>query len=66
MPWQPVASMLIIGGMVNVTAGLMWGINRLYFGPGGRKIMRDEYDFNLENRDLRVLEYRKMLAEAAK
>lgn len=39
MPWQPVASLLIIGGMVNVTAGLMYGINRLYFGSGVSSIV---------------------------
>jgi hypothetical protein len=33
MPWQPVPSLLIIMGMFNVTAGLMWSIDRLYYGP---------------------------------
>lgn len=32
MPWQTVPSLLIIGGAFNAAAGLMWGLDRLYYG----------------------------------
>lgn len=40
MPYQPVPSLLIIMGMFNATAGLMWGINRVYYGPKVRRSNR--------------------------
>jgi hypothetical protein len=32
MPWQTVPSLIIIGGAFNVVAGLLWGLDRLYYG----------------------------------
>jgi hypothetical protein len=33
MPWQTAPSLLIIMGMFNVTIGLMWTVDRVYYGP---------------------------------
>jgi hypothetical protein len=32
MAWQSVPSLLIIGGAFNAAAGLLWGLDRLYYG----------------------------------
>lgn len=32
MPWQAAPSLLIICGAFNVVAGLMWGLDRMYYG----------------------------------
>eukprot|EP00521_Asterionellopsis_glacialis_P001386 CAMPEP_0195258720 /NCGR_PEP_ID=MMETSP0706-20130129/7555_1 /TAXON_ID=33640 /ORGANISM="Asterionellopsis glacialis, Strain CCMP134" /LENGTH=69 /DNA_ID=CAMNT_0040312119 /DNA_START=58 /DNA_END=267 /DNA_ORIENTATION=- len=64
MPWQAAPSFIIIMGAFNVTAGLMWGIQRLSYGKD-RAILRDEWSYSLECRDDRVEEYRTMMKKAA-
>eukprot|EP00543_Licmophora_paradoxa_P009360 CAMPEP_0202474262 /NCGR_PEP_ID=MMETSP1360-20130828/92287_1 /ASSEMBLY_ACC=CAM_ASM_000848 /TAXON_ID=515479 /ORGANISM="Licmophora paradoxa, Strain CCMP2313" /LENGTH=70 /DNA_ID=CAMNT_0049101371 /DNA_START=437 /DNA_END=649 /DNA_ORIENTATION=- len=63
MPWQTVPSLAIIFGMFNVTAGAIWGIDKIAYG--GRPILRDDWEYNLDGRDQRVLQYRKELAKQA-
>eukprot|EP00540_Astrosyne_radiata_P012461 CAMPEP_0116853194 /NCGR_PEP_ID=MMETSP0418-20121206/17763_1 /TAXON_ID=1158023 /ORGANISM="Astrosyne radiata, Strain 13vi08-1A" /LENGTH=68 /DNA_ID=CAMNT_0004485541 /DNA_START=44 /DNA_END=250 /DNA_ORIENTATION=- len=63
MPWQPVPSLLIMFTAFNVTAGVLWGVHKLAYGD--RKILRDEWKFALEQRDERVLKYRKLMAKQA-
>eukprot|EP00545_Synedropsis_sp_CCMP1620_P009034 CAMPEP_0119003946 /NCGR_PEP_ID=MMETSP1176-20130426/860_1 /TAXON_ID=265551 /ORGANISM="Synedropsis recta cf, Strain CCMP1620" /LENGTH=57 /DNA_ID=CAMNT_0006955597 /DNA_START=102 /DNA_END=275 /DNA_ORIENTATION=+ len=52
-------------GMFNATAGLVWSIDRVYYGPKGRRILRDQWEFNLHNRDDKIMKYRAELAKAA-
>jgi len=32
MPWQAAPSLIIIMGAFNVAAGLIWSVDRLYYG----------------------------------
>jgi len=65
MPWQSVPPLLIIIGAFNVAAGAMWGIQRIAYGKD-REILRDQWKYGLENRDLRIEEYRRALAKQGK
>lgn len=65
MPWQTAPSLLIIMGMFNVTIGLMWTVDRVYYGPKGRRTERDQFQYNLTLRDDNVMLYRKELAKLA-
>eukprot|EP00542_Grammatophora_oceanica_P013797 CAMPEP_0194027614 /NCGR_PEP_ID=MMETSP0009_2-20130614/1749_1 /TAXON_ID=210454 /ORGANISM="Grammatophora oceanica, Strain CCMP 410" /LENGTH=73 /DNA_ID=CAMNT_0038666751 /DNA_START=55 /DNA_END=276 /DNA_ORIENTATION=+ len=65
MPWQPVPSLIIIGGAFNVIAGLMWSVQRLAYGKD-KAICQDVFDFSIDRRDDRVLLFRKLVEEEKK
>eukprot|EP00562_Extubocellulus_spinifer_P034581 CAMPEP_0178683588 /NCGR_PEP_ID=MMETSP0699-20121125/2387_1 /TAXON_ID=265572 /ORGANISM="Extubocellulus spinifer, Strain CCMP396" /LENGTH=65 /DNA_ID=CAMNT_0020328199 /DNA_START=30 /DNA_END=227 /DNA_ORIENTATION=+ len=65
MPWQSAPSLLIIIGAFNVAAGAVWGIQRIAYGKD-REILRDQWKWALENRDLRIEQYRADQAKQGK
>ncbi|KAI2501145.1 hypothetical protein MHU86_13291 [Fragilaria crotonensis] len=65
MPWQVVPSLLIIMGAFNLTAAGIWAVDRVYYGKRGRPILRDRFEYALENRNYEVLKFREKLAKAA-
>jgi len=62
MPWQAVPSFVIIAGAFNAAAGLMWGAQRLGFGED-KQLHKDEWDFQMHERDMKVREYQDLLAK---
>ncbi|KAL3822626.1 hypothetical protein ACHAXA_006411 [Cyclostephanos tholiformis] len=68
MPWQAAPSLLIIIGAFNVAAGLIWSVDRAYYGKRtgesvnvkkrGRTIGHNQWTWAMEKRDDKVANYR--------
>ena len=58
MPWQTVPSFAIIAVAMGAAGGLMHGVQKLFVGKD-REVLRDNFTFNLENRDDLISEFRK-------
>lgn len=53
MPWQSVSSLFVVGGMFNVVAGLVTGIQ--YLSEGKAKelgLCENEFNYRMEKRDV--------------
>mmetsp|Transcript_338 Transcript_338/g.425 ORF Transcript_338/g.425 Transcript_338/m.425 type:complete len:82 (+) Transcript_338:101-346(+) len=58
MPWQTAPSFAIIAVAMGAAGGLMHGVQKLFVGKD-REVLRDNFTFNLENRDDSISEFRK-------
>jgi len=58
MPWQAAPSLIIIMGAFNVAAGLIWSVDRVYYGKNGRSIGHNQWTWAMENRDNMIENYR--------
>ena len=54
MPWQVIPPLAIITGMFTLTGGIMYGVQYAAYGKE-RRVMRDQFDWQLERRDDRLL-----------
>jgi len=61
MPWQAAPPLLIIVGAFNVAAGLIWSVDRLYYGKRGRTIGHNQWSWAMERRDDEIAKYRATL-----
>eukprot|EP00580_Thalassiosira_gravida_P003064 CAMPEP_0201603854 /NCGR_PEP_ID=MMETSP0492-20130828/4176_1 /ASSEMBLY_ACC=CAM_ASM_000837 /TAXON_ID=420259 /ORGANISM="Thalassiosira gravida, Strain GMp14c1" /LENGTH=64 /DNA_ID=CAMNT_0048067741 /DNA_START=92 /DNA_END=286 /DNA_ORIENTATION=+ len=58
MPWQAAPPLIIIIGAFNVAAGLIWSVDRAYYGKRGRTIGHNQWSWAMERRDDKIEAYR--------
>jgi hypothetical protein len=62
--WQNAPGLIIIAFAIAGIGALPYGVHRLYYGEP-RKVGRDRWDFEMDKRDVRLIEARKMRQRTA-
>ena len=57
--WQNAPGLLVITFAIAGIGALPYGVHRLYYGEA-RKVGRDRWDFEMDKRDARLMEARKI------
>jgi hypothetical protein len=63
--WQNAPGLVIIALAIAGIGALPYGVHRLYYGEP-RKVGRDRWDFEMDKRDTRLLEMKKLKEKIAK
>jgi len=63
--WQNAPGLIIIAVSIAGIGALPYGVHRLYHGEA-RKVGRDRWDFEMDKRDARLVELRKLKAKQDK